>query len=181
MERQNQVTFVLGRKGHGKSSLVKQRIQHLERLIIYDPRKEYRQGVIYTRFLDLMQGLEHEPDKFQCVCRFEDPDDVDSLLAFVRDLKEITFVAEEVDWICDTKTIHPDFEWILKYGRHHAIDLYAVTRRPAETNVMLRSQADVMISFKQSEPADLDYLAKRGFNPDELKALEHFQYITLTT
>ena len=172
---------MVGRKGHGKSSLVKQRIQHEDRLIIRDPRKEYRQGVIFTSFLDLMQELEREPKTFQCICRFEDPEDDDSLLAFVRDFRNITFVAEEVDEICKPQSVHPDFEWMLKYGRHYGIDVYAVSRRPAETNVMLRSQADTIISFKQSEPADLEYLAKRGFDPAQLKSLEKFQFVTVTT
>jgi hypothetical protein len=89
-------------------------------------------------------------------------------------------VAEEVDWICTPSKIEPSFEKIIKYGRHYGINIFAASRFPAEVNILLRSQADEIISFQQTEQGHLEYMAKRGFNPEELKNLEQYKFISIT-
>jgi hypothetical protein len=175
----NLIQFIMGQKGSGKSTLANRLTSRLSRLFILDRMGEYRNGLIFKRAEDLIEYLKAEPESFRVVCRFTSDEDSDAFLLLVWETGNCTLLAEEVDWICKPTGIHPTFEKILKYGRHRQISILAVSRRPAEVSRDLSSAADELISFYQQEPRDLDYLAKCGFDAEQLKTLPKYEYLTI--
>lgn len=69
-------------------------------------------------------------------------------------------VVEEADWFCNPTQIVDEFAKILRYGRHRSIHVVAVSRRPAEINRLLTSQASRLVCFRTVEPRDVDWLRR---------------------
>lgn len=137
-------------------------------------------GVIVKDFSSFKSFLEIIGNKdFRLVLRLESDDDLNKILDFIFSVGNLSFVAEEVDFISSAWGDNPNFSKILKYGRHKNINLICISRRPAEISKLLTSQSDEIISFRQNEERDLDYLSKRGFDKEKLKSLKDFEYLTI--
>ena len=72
------------------------------------------------------------------------------------------FVLEEGYLFCSPDRIHPLLVQINSVGRPRGIDLVAVAQRAATINRLITSQTWELISFCQTEPADLAYLREFG-------------------
>jgi hypothetical protein len=60
-------------------------------------------------------------------------------------------------------TEEPNLQWFVQYGRHNDISCLFVARRPKdELDVLTRANADVIVSFQQQEPADLEWIRQIG-------------------
>lgn len=128
----------------------------------------------------MIQALLDTRPHFRLICRFQVDEDIDRFFDFVFTTGNCLLVLEEVDWLCNSRSIHPGLENIIKYGRHKKIDMIAVSRRPAEISRLLSSQADEVISFQQTEPRDLQYLAERGFDREKLMQLQKYNHLSIT-
>jgi hypothetical protein len=177
----NRITLILGQTGSGKTTLAKKLTETEPRLLILDHTNlEYRNGIILKSLSDLTDYTKKmQPEKFRLILRFSDDDEVAAALEYAWELGDLTVLAEEVDTICSPYQIDEALEKMVKYGRHRNIQLVAVSRRPAEVNRLLSAMAGEIISFRQTEAVDLEYLKKRGFNDEELRNLERFQYLTV--
>ncbi|MCM8819859.1 MAG: hypothetical protein NC925_03580 [Candidatus Omnitrophica bacterium] len=67
----------------------------------------------------------------------------------------------------------------VKYGRHYNINQVYITRNTAEISRQITSQADVIVSFNQTEPRHLDVLKQYGFDISKVAKLKKFEYITV--
>ena len=180
MDARNKITVILGRKGTGKTTLAKQRAASVSRLFILDNLAEYREGLIFETFRDLEHYFLLEGERFRCICRFRTEEDQEALFDFIWTVGRCTLLAEECDWYAPSdKGASAAFLNLVKYGRHQEIDIIAVSRRPAEISKMLTSQADELVSFRQTEERDLDYLAHYGFKGEELQHLPDRQYVVV--
>jgi len=56
----------------------------------------------------------------------------------------------------------PQLNWFFQYGRHHAISVLCVARRPSELGRIATAQADVIVTFRQHEPRDLEWIRAVG-------------------
>ena len=115
---------------------------------------------------------------FDFVFRWEDDSEVDRVLEVAWQIGNMMIVIEEADWLASTSTIHPMIKKMIKKGRHRQISLAAVSRRPAELSRLLTSQADEIVSFKMTEPADLDYMKHCGFDPEVLQNLSEHAHVS---
>jgi len=52
----------------------------------------------------------------------------------------------------------PDFIDLVNFGRNKGISLICTAKRPAQVNRELTAQADIIVSFRQDEPLDIEYL-----------------------
>lgn len=175
---QNKIQTILGMKGSGKTTLAKKLVANRRRLLVLDPNGEYRDGLIFETFDDLLAWESVDDPDRRYICRFESDDEIGAALRFAWDTRGWLIVAEEVDLLCSPASIDADFSRIIRHGRHRQLDLIAVSRRPAEVSKLLTSQSDEIISFRQLEDLDLDYLRRRGFDPAKLAALERFEYLS---
>lgn len=176
---QNKITTVLGMKGSGKTTLVKFLTRKRQRILFLDPNLEYREGLIFRSFQQLLQWhVRAEDPEQRYICRFESDADIADALAFAWSAQGWALVVEEADLLCSPQGIEETFSRIIRHGRHRKLDLFAVSRRPAEISRLLTSQSDEIISFAQREESDLEYLRKRGFDPEKLKSLQQFEYLS---
>lgn len=178
---QNQITVILGQKGKGKSTLARALVRGQKRLFVTDGRSEYTDGIIFETYRALVLYFDlYSPEEIRAICRFDDPEEMEQLFSFIFRYRNCCLLAEEADdYAPPDKSASPAFLRLIKKGRHEGIDIVAVTRRHAEINILLRSQADSFISFHQSDPSDLAYCKDLGFDPEALRALPMFQYLTV--
>lgn len=144
--------------------------------------RQFRDGLILTNIEDTLHYFEtFDPQRFRVICRFRDDAEwtqTEELLGLAKELKDLDLVVDEVDKICSPSYVSRNFYDIINYGRHDRINLYTSARRAAEVARTLTSNADEIVVFKTQEPADLDSLRARGFDPARLRSLGKFEYIT---
>ena len=183
---EKKVTLVIGKRGSGKSYLVKKLIggeTPKERLLVYDPQSEYSEGVCFDRD-SYGQLLEFwwrvRQTGFRIVYRPIDPaGEIDDIAKLVFALGNMTFVVEEVEAYCNTFNINQNFAAILQRGRHRNIELIGVTQRPFGIHRLLTSQAKEVYVFNTNEPRDRQYLRDLlGFEVGaKLDILKQFEYV----
>jgi len=163
MERE--VTIVLGKSGQGKTTWVQQQIEQLDRVLVWDPKKQYRNIEFRPDLPDLI-NREKRPETFRYGTVFpehaEDIGDAGMLAG------NCTIVLEECTVCLDKKNILPD--WIrdpLFLGRERGVSIIAVSQRPASIPIFLRSQASRIVTFNQTEDDDVLWL-KKLFGQDML-------------
>jgi len=164
----NSIIGVFGKKGSGKSYLVKKALKKMNRYIIVDPMHEYN-GVICNSYHEVVDVLvEYLEYNFKIVYRPPNDEDIDNFFQILNtdEMVDYTFVMEEADLHCSAWYLHPEIKKLTRYGRHSGRNLIFVSRRPAAVSRDMTSQMDVMISFTQIEPIDLKYFSNFRFNRD---------------
>lgn len=180
----NSIVGVFGKKGSGKSTLVKKCLQNMNRYIVVDPMHEYT-GVICYSWHDVADVLkDFKAFNFKIVYRSPNDTDMDNFFALINtrnrethrfELTDFSLVFEEVDLHCSPYYVHDGIKYLTRYGRHSGRSFLYVSRRPAAVNRDMTSQTDLMISFKQVEPNDLKYFANFTFNKP-LETLQEYEY-----
>ncbi len=167
--------MILGRKGSGKSLLARSFLKHPEirRSIAIDSHGEYG-GVQITDPWALSAYLNERnntgADRGLPVGKW---DGNASFRIAYRDKGEHAIPLPQVfemlqkckqSWIAFEESSQwvnvPQLNWFLQYGRHNEISVLLVARRPKqEVGPMGRAQSDVIVSFRQQELADLEWIA----------------------
>jgi hypothetical protein len=146
--------------------------------MIYDPRLEYTEGLIFTSFLGLLTFFDTEnTDFFRCIYRPLNDLDKENFFTFCSSLKNYLFIVDEVDTVSNANFTIQGLSDIINYGRHNDISVVACARRHSQISRLLTSQMDRLYCFNQDEPVDLDILEKRGFNREEIAKLPDFEYV----
>jgi hypothetical protein len=174
-ERRNFIGGVMGKKGSGKSFLVKQAVEKMRRLIIVDPMYEYV-GTICDDWETVVQVIDrHREINFKVVYRPHNDADLEKFMAIINTVNDYTLVFEEVDRMCDPRQIHPELLHLTKYGRHSRRNLLWISRNPYEISRFLTRNSDFLLTFRQTEPRDLEYLNEYTFkNP--IESLEKYDW-----
>ncbi len=176
---QNYVISVFGRKGCGKSTLVKEIVDEAPRVIVFDTMGEYtrkRDHPVESFELAMMElGRIQHKNRFRLVLRLVDNEDALAAMRVAFDVGDCLFVVEETSFYCSPSYLPPELAQFVRYGRHRGIDQIYVSRRPAEIHRDLTAQSDLIVSFQQREPADIEYL-RRSMGPeaDRLPQLKKF-------
>jgi DNA helicase HerA-like ATPase len=175
----NFICVVFGKKGSGKTTLVKRSASFLSRVVIFDPLSEYADGVVISDAASLAEYLRvNHAGKFKIIFRAEDDQVFSEAFYACRNMYDMTIIIEEVDNFCSPYDIEENLRGIIRYGRHRQLSIIGVSRRPAEVSRHLTAQADCIISFIQNEPRDIAYLKSRLSNEDceQIKSLPEYQY-----
>ena len=89
--------------------------------------------------------------------------------------EDLAMLWDEADMLAPNQRLGRFANNIANMQRHRRIDLYWTSRRPAMVPRLLTANADRMCVFRQTEPADLDYLRKRiGQAAEQLPRLANF-------
>ena len=173
---QNLIVTVLGRKASGKSTLVSKIIADAPRLIVIDTVGEYGQaqkivpihGIIEC--CDALAACEKRAT-FRISCRADETEDLLDLLNICYELPNILLVVEETSFFCSPAFLPPEISKLVRYGRHREISQVYVSRRASEIHREITAQSDLIVSFEQREPRDIEYLAiTSGQSPRALVA-----------
>lgn len=162
----NTVIFLCGRKGSGKSSLGKRIARDAPRVLALDTVGEFREAdgatIIDGRDESIRAILAHykEP-KFFLALRAPQTDEMLDIMRMCYEVPDHLLYVEETSWYCTPSQVPDELAQIVRYGRHRRISQLYVARRPSEIHRDLTAQADLVVSFNQSEPRDLAYLQAR--------------------
>lgn len=173
----NTIISVFGRKGSGKTELVKRSVQEHARVVVLDTLGEYPFEVVtgFDACLAALEAAEERP-RFRLSLRCADLQDMLELAGVVYELTNICLVVEETSFYCSSSALPDELSQLVRYGRHRQIDQFYVSRRPAEIARDLTAQSDLIVSFTQSEPRDLDYLARvAGRDVSALRTLPRYR------
>lgn len=158
------IRTVFGRRGSGKTTLIKNRIRESPRVAAFDITGEYCEiGEVANTAMMFVEALEQRAEKpFRVV--FYPDGEPDWNLAFDYFLRacwaarNLLIVADEIDQLASPTQVPPTLYRNLNMGRHRGLDLIAASRRPANVPRLLTSQSDEIIIFNCSEPNDVKYI-----------------------
>lgn len=164
LNRKNKIIFVLGQKGSGKSCYARAHVLGLSRVIVFDPMREYSDGVIFEDFETLLGFMENNHlGQFRAICRFRSDAEYLRAIELVLLVGNMWIVIEELNFFISAQSKENQFLELFRFGRHNNISIMAIAQRAAEIPKTFTSQADLMVSFRQIEPRDLDYMSKISY------------------
>lgn len=161
---QSTIVLVCGRKGAGKSKLIKRGLRRLRRFVAWDVRGEYcasQHGIAGARLwtdlrawrAHLLAGGTIEREVFSCPsAQFK------AWCAWVFATGRLTVVIEELGRHCSNGRASPELLDLIERSRHAHIDLIATTARLERVPKDIRAQVDELLVPSMSEPNDVAYL-----------------------
>lgn len=168
----NTLATFLGKKGSGKTTLVKECLREHSRVLAFDINGEYRPEdglAVVWGFEECLEAMERiEPgETFAYSLRCVDDEEHDAVEDYL-DLMRVAFelpgtllVLEECNNYCSSATLPWELARLVRQGRHREIDQYYVARRPSELHRDLTANSDFVVTFRQEEPRDVLYLRER--------------------
>lgn len=175
----NKITVILGRKGSGKTYLANKLSLGYTKIVICDPLNDYIGGHIFSTFPEFESQFNdlYFRDSFRVIAKFTTDDDFDQLFTFLFNYRNFAILIDETDMFAAYNSVLPSVKRLISYGRHRSIDLIMISRRPYELNRLVTSQADLIITFKQTEKRDIDFMATLGIDPGQVAGLEKYKFI----
>lgn len=166
-EVQNQIVGIVGRKGTGKSSYLRELLRHCPRFLVFDVMAEHawQGGNKLESSAQLAQFLtwSREQEKF-AGCYVPDgalDEEIEEVARLVYGRGHMCFACEEVPLYTQPGYMPPLLGKLVRTGRHRHIDIAWTAQRAAEVPKTLTALTDVWILFSQVEPRDLSALADR--------------------
>lgn len=157
----SRIALVVGRKGSGKSSLIKRGLERVQRWVVWDLRGEYAalpRARLWTDLADfrahVVDGGDVEREVFACpASQFE------AWCRWVYATGNLLVVIEELNRYAGAGPAGNALGDLFDRSRHAGIDLIAASPRIAEVPTSLRAQVDDLLCSRLSLPNDLAYLA----------------------
>lgn len=176
-ERQNEIVFVTGKKGGGKSTaLWRYFARFCDRLLTFDATGEIRErspnayeanGFEQTREA-LREISKRQPrwhiiatnfsradyvKLFSLLCPIYQP----GRLGFSQVVGGMAVETGEVHELAPNGSTEPEIKNAWRAGRHQGLSILAGTQRPAAADRLCSSMADWLIAFRSHEPLDLQF------------------------
>lgn len=193
--RKNEIVFVTGRKGSGKSTFAARSIRALvdagRRVVVVSPVGEFVDergrpalgagaAIVSTTDLTAWEML-----RGRSVLVLPESDDVAAFAfrfawAAASCDRPLILVVDEIDLYLSQFRPDPCLAKIIRYGRHRCLSLWGIAQRPANVHKDLLAQADRVVMFAARQPSDVDYLAKlTGVDPDQVRNLGLYQSVEI--
>jgi len=179
-----QVSFIVGKRGSGKTELAKAIVKRseLERSLCYDSNgHDYRDGVICEGMECLKAYWRRVKDgSYRLIYRSAQPrKDFDTVCLLVMAAGNMAFIVDEVDMYIKDGEPGESFSDVIRRGRHNDVELICITQRPRQMGE-IRSMANTLYIFETHEPSDLQYF-KQSFGSEKLIAmiqgLKKYEYV----
>jgi len=163
---ESEIALVIGRKASGKSYLVKRGLARLRRFVVWDVKGEYTDPKIGVPGARLWHSLrawrEHllaggtiEREVFSCR-----DSEFPAWCRWCVKTGNLVVVVEELSRYCKGNVPPPYLDDLFNRSRHAPLDLICTTARPTRVFSDLRSQVDVALVARMSEPNDCAYLTE---------------------
>jgi hypothetical protein len=157
---------------------VKELVEEAPRVIVFDTMGEYDHAI--ESFPEAVRelGRLEQVRRFRVAIRLPEDEDALEAMEVAYEVTNCLVVFEEVSFYCSPSSMPTILKKFVRYGRHREISQVYVSRRPAEINRDLTAQSDLIVSFRQHEPNDIDYLRKlMGPEADKLPKLPKYRII----
>ena len=172
------ITEVFGMTGMGKTRWSKAYLAPIQRQIIMDIKAEH-DGILFDDLGKMIDHIEHYPT-FKV--RTYNPDDFDDLCKIAYAAGNCTLVIEEAEGIMPASQQKPpaSFRDIVYRGRHERVSVLLIAQRPSSVHISARSQWNRIVTFRQTEPADVAWIESVcGYDVDPLN-LKQGEYYDIT-
>ena len=188
MKKQRKITLVVGKTGYGKSFIVKDAINRLDRVVIFDTLGEYNNYedfTVVTTLKDLHKELlqKYEDTYMQIICRYTEQEQYETALAMCYMVGNLTVVIEEISNFSNAHALSPILEKIVRFGRHRDMSIIGITQRFSDIGLLLRNNLDMLVCFNLTAPNDINYLREIEFigdNADSVPKLKRYQFLVFT-
>jgi hypothetical protein len=163
------IILCVGRKEQGKTTLAYHLVRFSPKRVIFDPREDFATSLIVTGDpaslpddLDdeavsevIVQSSRNVIELFEETCFH--------LAEWLKDNKgePFGFLIDDSRLAFASKTIPQDFSWMLRSTKLEQSRIVMTTWRIVDIPPEVRSQADVWMVFKTTEPRDLELIAER--------------------
>ena len=174
IRRDRDIILVYGKTGMGKTCWTRTFLRSLPRVFVMDPIVEY-EGLLFGDLGDMIEHVIRYPT-FRA--RTEFVDDFPMLCSVALAAGRCWLVVEEAQRVlpASRRELPASFQDIVYRGRHKQISLLMVSQRPSTVHIAARSQWTRIITFNQTETADLAWLESvSGFELDP-QGLRPFEY-----
>lgn len=177
------IAAIFGRAGYGKTTFINEVLPVLPRpIFIIDTMNEFNEGLVFYSAAHLVEFLRENGRNDSRVYTVKTDSETDAALFFsifpaVR--KSATIVIDEVSKFCSPNSIDDNLKQIINYGRHWNQSLVMAARRSAEVHRDVTAQADVTISFRQTESRDIAKMRELYDGADELATLERGEFVAI--
>lgn len=176
----NKIDIVVGRRGCGKTTLAKNLIRSARRLIILDPMCEYNIGIRVNNFSQFAATVLRYRFNDDVKITYFPQDELDIHYIFKRicnviyEFKNVTFVVEELGLYMGATSFPASFKRLVMGSRHQRVNIIGITQRATDIPRNLRSQADSVATFQQTEPGDIEYISK-FMNAEKIKLISNLK------
>lgn len=187
MKKERQIYTVTGKTGRGKSHFLKEfLIPYMEKnqpVLIADSMNEYQRGAKFESVDSFyIKAINMELNHKTSIVRILSDTEAKKLFAFSRLSGEMVasphaLVIEEASKYCSPYKIDSYLKELVSYGRHWGVSLIFVAQRFAQLNKIITSQADINISFQQTENNDLNGIKPFFNDVDKIRTLEKKQFV----
>lgn len=168
IEQQTCVIGIAGRKGSGKSEVVRELGEKSKRWFSFDTTCEHKW--IPDRF-DTVEDADwylldtaatRETFHGSYLAHGDEPEsDLNLISQTVYDAGNLTFNVEEIPLMSGPGHAPKKFMKVVRTGRHANVNVVYTCQRLSEVPVTLRSATDIFILFNHSEPLDLSAISER--------------------
>jgi hypothetical protein len=161
--RKARSVMVCGGSGTGKSAWVKQQIAKTKRLLIWDTEGEYLdlpkvQAVQGQRALTSLL-LRHPVGPARIAYVPRTLKDFEFWARCALAWKNCTVVAEELADVTTPGKAQDGWGQLVRKGRKHGVEIYAITQRPAESDKTVIGNATLTHCCAMKRAKDRDYMA----------------------
>lgn len=174
-EKKREIILILGMQGAGKTTLLKELMKKspIKRRIIVDTLGEHSSGVIASTPLQLIEAASQAT--FTIRVRFRKAmEGFEWACKTAAAAKRCLLVVDEIDMYSNAWEAPESMEWLVRYGRHAAVGMICIARRPPDLWKTLRANANKIYILRCSERDDLKYLANL-IGKEEAEALKSFK------
>ncbi|MBA7519572.1 hypothetical protein ES705_11651 [subsurface metagenome] len=182
-DAKNEVLFISGQRGSGKSYWTKRYLAKIPRAIIYDALSEYDADKTFYDVEDLVDFLiadRARPSFFSVSLDSIYESDFPVFCRAALACENVHIVIEEIDLFSSPTYTPPELLKLLKYGRHWGIQIIGISRRPAEVSRHFTANANRFVVFYQHEPRDLAYFRSIvGSEADKIQQLTDHQFLDI--
>ena len=172
------IQAIIGKKGQGKTTLIKQILKKwIKNTIIFDVSEEYKNipGFISVQKYGQFKKI-FLKNNYKIVFDLTRPEHIKYFIPFIMTGNNSIFFDES-----HTIIKEPSIMRLIRLSRNRDIDLFFVSHRIYDFPLILRGNLDKLILFKIQSLADLDYI-KKYISEIEIKIvrdLERFNYLEI--
>lgn len=165
------VTLFCGKTEQGKSTLALWlALREWPRTVVLDSARSkvfnrIAPGGHFATWADMATWLQTEGGRIPRWCialRSKRPEDYAAVLRCAEHMRGILIFCDETHKLCRMEGVREPLELCALTGAHYGggagVGLYMVTQRPGSVPINVRSQAERVFTFKQTEPRDIAWL-----------------------
>lgn len=177
---QRDVVLILGKTGSGKTTFLREHLKTATRSLVVDADFCELPGQPCSTLDELLERLESQDAGgagfFRCIWT-PALDELAAPFVVAREYGPILLTLEEADRFPPPAEC-PEYAEIIARGRHYGVSIAAASLYPFALPAELRRQATRIVSFRQHEPRDIDWLsAVLGEAAEQLPDLPQHAYL----